>query len=154
MTNFFIFLSLQNKKSQSDGKTSGSDKSPKSANHNNNNNNNNSTSNGNICGKHSSSSSSKTNWKVSKHRRCFNHPPCMPSIPPIPFQPKSCSHLTRQKAKIACQWWVGRLTTSSLCVLPAYRRLISTLSILTHFLFVFVTYFFRQSMHPQCVCKA
>lgn len=146
MTNFFIFLSLQNKKSQSDGKTSGSDKSPKSANHNNNNNNNNSTSNGNICGKHSSSSSSKTNWKVSK--------PCMPSIPPIPFQPKSCSHLTRQKAKIACQWWVGRLTTSSLCVLPAYRRLISTLSILTHFLFVFVTYFFRQSMHPQCVCKA
>lgn len=72
---------------------------------------------------------------------------------PIPFQLKSCSHLTRQKEKIACQWWAGRLTTSSLYVLPAYRRLISTLSILTHFLFVFVTYFFRQSMHPQCVCK-
>lgn len=75
-------------------------------------------------------------------------------MPSIPFQPKSCSHLTRQKAKIACQWWVGRLTTSSLCILPAYRRLISTLSILTHFPFVFVTYFFRQSMHPQCVSKA
>ncbi|XP_075157572.1 uncharacterized protein LOC142230832 [Haematobia irritans] len=53
-----IYYCSKNKKSSSDGKTSGSDKSPKTIN-----NNNNSTSNGNVCGKHSSSSSSKTNWK-------------------------------------------------------------------------------------------
>ncbi|XP_058977756.1 uncharacterized protein LOC131802178 isoform X2 [Musca domestica] len=53
-----IYYCSKNKKSQSDGKTSGSDKSPKTIN-----NNNSSTANGNICGKHSSSSSSKTNWK-------------------------------------------------------------------------------------------
>uniref|UniRef100_A0A1I8Q2R9 Atrial natriuretic peptide-converting enzyme n=1 Tax=Stomoxys calcitrans TaxID=35570 RepID=A0A1I8Q2R9_STOCA len=55
-----IYYCSKNKKSSSDGKTSGSDKSPKTIH---NNNNNHSTSNGNICGKHSSSPSSKTNWK-------------------------------------------------------------------------------------------